>query len=137
MPVLSEKRMVVLTGLSRRCGAFDSVAAEAVGVNSPSHTIPLACAARKPGCLPKSVFIVSTICSGTDFSGSSARATPPKKAAAPIPRRISRRSYRLLSRFIGTSAFLASERESAGDRPYCRLVYGSSDRSPMPWNRRV
>ena len=34
------------TALPWRCGAFDSVAAAPTGVNSPSQTIPLACAAE-------------------------------------------------------------------------------------------
>ena len=78
IPVLSENRTVTRTALPWSWAARDSVAAAGEGVNSPSQTIPLACADRNPGCLPKRAFSASTSCSGTDFSGSSAQAATPR-----------------------------------------------------------
>ena len=97
-PVPSENRTVDFTG-PRRWGAFDRVVAEAEGVKSPSQTTPLAWKARKPGCLPKISFIVSTICSGSPFGSS---APIPRREAAAIALSTSRR---WISRVIVRSGF--------------------------------
>src|ERR1700740_2152407 len=55
IPVELENRAV--TGVEARvtCGALLSDTASGSGVKVPESMVPLACAARKPGCNPKSV----------------------------------------------------------------------------------
>src|SRR5436190_23119771 len=48
-PLAFEKRIVVSTGSPCRCAARESLFASGVAVKVPSHTVPLAWTARKPG----------------------------------------------------------------------------------------
>ncbi len=56
-----EKRPITPTGtLELKCGAFDRLAASAVGTKLPLKQMPCVCAARTPSCLPKTALSALT-----------------------------------------------------------------------------
>ena len=83
MPVASEKRIVTGTAGPWNRDALLILAASTEGVKLPSATTPLAWLARKPACLPNSLFMTSIVCSAVEASCAAAGRPMTRASATP------------------------------------------------------